>query len=311
MNKNIDETEVQKLTIQEENALRLLSTTASTSRLNINTIIFFFIPFLIFFVCYITIFVLTCIVPKSIYNSIQYTTPCLKNAITLVGYQGACLNYGFRYAADYSPLYISQHPDSPLAVGKQLSAYVTGYHSFIRTVWFGEEGISEGLRVIGDLHGVMSSSSCDTDNFMLDEMGILSCGSLETTSSLIFQLFTRFFQSKTKDPPAVLDATLVNDLTLSYALYWAEVIGFEKGLTQVFDLALETLQNKQTQLTNNLIIPAVVLLIVIILAAFFSISGIDKIGSDAVWSIRLLLFCQQQTILNSKVILKIILGNQT
>ena len=298
MNKNIDDTETHKLSIQEENALRLLSTTNTKAAINTNLILFFIAPLVIFFISYIIIFALIYTIPQSIYQSIIYIPPGLRTLLTMTSYQGAFINYAFRYAAQSNNDYQQAHTDNPAAYKMIVTILLSAYSRFTQELWFGSDEEAYGLESIGDVLSILSKSECEMNDFLLDDVGIIECGSIETSANLVFQRLLELFGTTTTPS--------IDDSTIGFALFWAEHVGYEKGLYRAFETSSNTLSQKDSELFSEMTLPCIILLIIIILVALFSIGGIDKIGADAVWSLRLLLFCQQQTVLNSKVILKIL-----
>ena len=298
MNKNIDDSETHKLSIQEENALRLLSTTNTKAAMNTNLILFFIAPLVVFFVAYIVIFVLLYTVPQNIYESILDVPPGLRTILNLASYEGAFVNYAFRYGLQSVEEYKNAHADNPAAFKMIILILLSDYSRFTQELWFGTNKDGNGLDSIGEIYEILSTSTCEMEDMLLNDIGLIHCGSLETSSYLIFQRLLELFNSNT---PPELDSVII-----SFALYWVQHKGYEQGLSLAFDTSTNTMSQKDSELFNKMTLPCIILLIIIVLFALFSIGGIDKIGADAVWSLRLLLFCQQQTVLNSKIILKIL-----
>lgn len=193
----------------------------------------------------------------------------------------------------------------------QLLSSVTEITNSLR-IWDPELNAS-GMSLAGkDLIAYFTQAPCARESYHLSSVfDVLVCTSFESAASFllqrIWQVYYLVFLEVNGDTE-LPDGTLTFDIEgLNLLISW--LLGFAKA--QYVDPSINFLQDhveKRTETFTLLYIlaPVLVCVIVAMIVGILLIPNYLRIANGAVWALRLLLFCQPNVVLQSKPILKIL-----
>ncbi|EAY15140.1 Adenylate and Guanylate cyclase catalytic domain containing protein [Trichomonas vaginalis G3] len=300
LNKNIENDNEKKLDTQEENALRILST-SNTSTFDIKLFGYFMCPQITYIAFSIGIFVVMYRTPLQIKDELRLLTPQFYDLVLApVALQQTIID-ALRYNFIAAPGYLEQHPDSAdynATIAYVKASCIEPFPSLVSHWWFGDGVTTERTAANGgDTYtSLFSTSTCDAETFLTGITGTMTCASIETSAYAVMKSLNDVFESR---PSA-------EDTRISAAMLWSFMRLMNQTVDPGIDILDGLLREKQTELTDKMTTPVIIMIIILFGFGTWAIIGITFVSEATIGTIKLFLQADPHDILNSKTILKIL-----
>jgi len=284
---------------QEENAIRVLSTSAANESAVLSQFWSVSFPITICIIASVLIFVTLYFLPITTNEMLAGIAPLYISSTNVHTSIAVTSNLQLYLALQSNPSYNSSFIDNTTEFYwssiEQLMNIPQHFH-LLRSGGEDESGVSAAN---SDLISLLSSTTCDENSISLKYIDSFSCISYETSAIMVQSLL---IDTVLKYDEGLLQA---NDIAFPYVSYWLHESN-SKWLDPAFRNINATIYSMISDGKINLVTTVSIWLSIVFVIGVFFVMTFRSLGENAQWSLRLFLFCDPNIVLNSKVILKIL-----
>lgn len=293
---------------QEENAIRVLSTSITKNNGWIMRYIPLWTILLIFLICSISILVIFVTVPRNSSRELSSKIPLLFE-IPKIHTQIMNMLIIMSRVSMYTEPSLRVYSDDYAKITNELESILRNIHCNMHSLRFGsDDHESLGVATVSqNLIDLLAEQHKETREVPIEDIQILQFSSYDTNvvflhrmiSSMLYEIL---YGEEGRYLHYDIDANKFNLLCIflfdiSYPMY---VIPSIQELGERFDSHF----NKVTNI--NVLLPVIFCVTIIIVSGVILVPFFNKIGDHARWVLRLLLFCEPSMILQNKTIVKIL-----
>lgn len=304
------------MSAQEENALRVLSTSVETSSSKMERLWPIFCLMIIFTAAAVVVLVLLILLAFHISDRFALINP-LFATVPYVHSQFCAISLGIlrlSAATEFTECEINNScPLTPNAkanytlVNADLESLLADVVTAINYLRLGTNSVkSQGISDGGsDLVDLLTENMCEPKAEVTSSVDSIDCLSYESGISLIWARIRQMHQDSINNNNDLSFESNRHNVILSWLLGVAKHDYVEKSLSKLDEYA----DKLRKDTINNIIIVVVVGTIIIVICGIILVPQFLSLAEVARWSLRLLLFCQPNIVLQSKSIIKILSNN--
>ena len=301
------------MSAQEENALRVLSTSVETNKGHLERLWPIFLVMVIFtaaiiVLCVVVIYYAYEISEKfGLINPLFGAIPYVQSQFSAIALDILRLSAAAEFEncpAEGCPLTDNAKANYTL-VNADLEDLLADVVNALNLVRLGTEELnSSGLAIGGEeIITLLTKDMCQVDDDVVEYSDVINCLSYESGIAILWRKIRQMHLASTlmrSDLSFDMDS---HNIIMTWLLGVAKPDYVDKSL-ELLDSTVTTIRDQTVN--ESIIITAAVCLVVIVLCGIFLSPHFIKQADVAKWSLRMLLFCQPNIILQTKTIVKIL-----
>ncbi|EAY02023.1 Adenylate and Guanylate cyclase catalytic domain containing protein [Trichomonas vaginalis G3] len=296
LNRNIENDDEKKLDRQEENALRILSTANTTSKVDIKLVAYLIMPQIVYIIGAFIIFYILYFIPIEISNTMRNISPQLHDLIKAPTAVQSSIMTALRYSLKGDPEFVNDTVDYTNTYTWLKENCIEAFPEYVMN-WWQSTGEGKGAFTAGDDYtALFSKSDCTDTSFLQGIIGTISCASIETSSYAIMRMLSDVFEL---DPNK-------EDKRLSMAILWLHMKLMEQVVTPGISIIEDVMVAQNDKLGSKMKNPIIIMIVIIVILGFYTMYGVDTVSESTLGTIKLFLQADPKDVMNSKTILKIL-----